>query len=168
MAVAAPPSEASNADRIRWEFEMLNRHDVSPLKEHMWTAETVVRFPDRTTRGPEEASDYFAGQFAALSGWHMEIVAVAGEGEDVFVHWRLTGKHTGPLFGVVPTGKAIAVEGIDHFVLRDGKVVSVYVGTDGMEFARQFGMMPPDGSRADKALKRAFNAKTKLTRRVRG
>ena len=64
------------------------------------------------------------------------------------------------MFGVEPTGKPISVEGIDHFVLRDGKVVSIYVGTDGMEFARQMGMMPPDGSAADKALKATFNAKT--------
>ena len=146
---------------------MLNRHDLAPLKQHMWTAETVMRFPDRTTRGPEESATYLEGQFAALTGWHMEIVAIAGEGDDVFVHWRLTGKHTGPMFGVAPTGKPLAVEGIDHFVLRDGKVVSIYVGTDGMEIARQFGMMPPDGSRADKALKRAFNAKTRLTPKVR-
>jgi predicted ester cyclase len=167
VAVGAPPSDASNAERIRWEFEMLNRHDVAPLKQHMWTAETMIRFPDRTTRGPEEASAYFAGQFAALAGWHMEVVAVAGEGDDVFVRWRLTGKHVGPLFGVAPTGKQLAVDGIDHFVLRGGKVVSVFVSTDGMEFARQFGMMPPDGSRADKALKRAFNAKTKLRQTVK-
>jgi predicted ester cyclase len=167
VAGLAPPSEASNAERIRWEFEMLNRHDVSPLKQHMWTAETVMRFPDRTTHGPEESAAYLEGQFAALTDWHMQVVAVAGEGDDVFVHWRLTGKHTGPLFGVAPTGKRLAVDGIDHFVLHDGKVVSVFVSTDGMEFARQFGMMPADGSRADQALKRAFNAKTKLTQKVK-
>ena len=167
MAIAAPPSEASNAERIRWEFEMLNRHDVAPLKQHMWTAATVGRFPDGTTHGPEELGAYLEGQFAALTGWHMEVVAIAGEADDVFVHWRLTGKHTGPLFGVAPTGKPIAVDGIDHFVLRDDKVVSVFASTDGMEFARQFGMMPPDGSLTDKALKRAFNTKTRLTHKVR-
>ena len=48
-----------------------------------------------------------------------------------------------------------------------GKVASVYVATDGMEFARQFGMMPSDGSAADKALKATFNAKTRLVQTVR-
>ena len=131
---------------------MLNRHDVAPLKQHLWTAETVIRFPDRTVRGPEESGAYFEGQFAALSGWHMEVVAVAGEGDDVLLHWRLTGKHTGPMLGVAPTGRPVAVDGVDHFVLRDGKVVSVSVIANEMDVARQFGMMPPDGSRADKAL----------------
>ena len=146
---------------------MLNRHDVAPLKQHLWTAETVIRFPDRTARGPDESGAYFEGQFAALSGWHIEVVAVAGEGDDVLLHWRLTGKHTGMMFGVAPTGKPLAVDGVDHFVLRDGKVVSVSVITDEMDVARQFGLMPPDGSRADKALKTAFNMWTKLTQRIR-
>jgi hypothetical protein len=74
---AAPRPDASNAERVRWEFELLNRHDVAPLKEHLWTAEPVGRFPDRTVCGPEEAGDYLEGQFAALTEWHMDVVAVA-------------------------------------------------------------------------------------------
>jgi predicted ester cyclase len=167
VIVAAPPADASNVERIRWEFEMLNNHDVSPLKQHLWTAETVARFPDRTTRGGEELAAYLEGQFAALTDWHMDVVAIAGQGDDVFVHWHLTGTHSGPMFGVQPTGKPITVDGVDHLVLRDGKVASVYVATDGMEFARQFGMMPSDGSAADKALKATFNAKTRLVQTVR-
>jgi predicted ester cyclase len=162
----APPADGSNADRIRWEFEWLNRHDVSPLVRHLWTPETEIRFPDATVRGPDESAAYFAGQFAALTDWHMEVIAVAGEGEDVFLHWRLTGTHTGTMFGVEATGKPIAVDGIDHFVLRDGKVVSVFVGTDAMAFARQMGIMPADGSWPDQALKAAFNTKTKIARKV--
>jgi hypothetical protein len=70
------------------------------------------------------------------------------------------------MFGVQATGKPITVEGVDHIVLRDGKIASVYVATDGMDFARQFGMMPSDGSAADKALKATFNAKTRLVQVV--
>ena len=163
-AMDAPPPGASNRERISWEFGWLNRHDVAPLVEHMWTAETEMRFPDKTVRGPEQSAEYLNGQFAALDGWHMDIIAMAGEGEDVFVRWRLTGRHAGPLFGVAPTGRPIAVDGIDHFVLRERRIVSVFVGTDGMAFARQMGLMPADGSLPDRALKRAFNTKTKLTR----
>ena len=54
---------------------MLNRHDVAPLKQHMWTGETVGRFPDRTTHVPGELGAYLEGEFAALSGW---IVASSG------------------------------------------------------------------------------------------
>ena len=39
---------------------------------------------------------------------------------------------------------------------------------DQMQFARQIGLLPPDGSAADRATKAAFNAKTRLLARVRG
>ena len=163
-ATDAPPAHASNQERISWEFACLNRHDVAPLVEHLWTAETEMRFPDKTVRGPEQSAAYLNAQFAALKGWQMDIIAMAGEGDDVFVRWRLTGRHTGPLFGVAPTGRPIAVDGIDHFVLRDGKIARLFVGTDGMAFARQIGLMPADGSLPDRALKALFNTRTKVTR----
>jgi hypothetical protein len=36
-----------------------------------------------------------------------------------------------------------------------------------MQHARQIGLLPPDGSRVDKALKAAFNGRTKLFPRRR-
>ena len=35
---------------------------------------------------------------------------------------------------------------------------------DGASYARQIGMLPPDGSGADRAMKSAFNTVTKLRR----
>ena len=49
-------------------------------------------------------------------------IAVDGQ-DDVFVHWHLEGTHEGPLLGIEPTGKPLAIDGMDHFVIRDGKVV---------------------------------------------
>ena len=167
MTATTAPENATNAELIRWAFEMLNRHDVSVLKQY-WSAETVERFPDRTCRGPEEIARYFEEAFAAIPDFHMDIVAVAEQDENVFVHWRLTGTHLGPLQGIQPTGKKLEVDGIDHFVIRDGQVSSNFVVFDQMQYARQIGLMPPDGSVADRALKAAFNARTKLASRKRG
>jgi hypothetical protein len=55
---------------------------------------------------------------------------------------------------------------MDHFVLRDGRVVSNFVVFDQLQYARAIGMMPPDASAGDKAMKAAFNARTKIARRV--
>ena len=46
-------------------------------------------------------------------------------------------------------------------------VVSNFVVTDQLAYARQIGMMPPDGSAADRGMKAAFNARTKLARRLK-
>ena len=145
MTTISPPPNPTNAEIIRWAFEMLNRHDVGPLKQ-FWTDDTVERFPDRTCRGAQEIAGYFEDGFAAMPDSHMEVRAVAEQGEDVFVHWHLTGTHKGPMMGIEPTSKRLAVDGMDHFVIRDGNVVSNFVVFDQMQYARQLGMLSPDGS----------------------
>jgi predicted ester cyclase len=166
MAVASLPTDASNGQLVRWEFDRLNEHDVSALRP-LWTDKTVARLPDRTCRGADEIAAYFEAMFAAVPDWHVEVVALAEQGEDVFVQWHLTGTHSGPLLGIASTGKRIALDGVDHFVVREGKPVSIFVVFDQLDYARQIGMMPPDGSIVDKALKGAFNARTKLARKLK-
>ena len=160
----APP-DASNGELVRWAFGKLNEHDVEPLKK-FWTPETWERFPDKTATGSDEIAAYFEEVFAAVTGFRIEIKTLIESGEDVFVQWHMTGRHTGPFTGIEGTGKEIAIDGIDHFVIRDGKVVSNFVVFDRMQFAQQLGVMPPDDSRADKAMKAAFNAKTKLAAKL--
>ena len=166
-AAAAPPTTASNAELIRWAFGVLNSRDIEPLRPY-WTPETVERFPDRTCRGGEEIGRYFTELFAAVPDFHMEVLHVVGEGDDVFVRWHLTGTHTGTAWaGIEPTGAKLELDGIDHFVVRDGKVVSNFVVFDQMEVGRAMGLLPPDGSAPDRALKAAFNAKNKVAARIR-
>lgn len=103
-----------------------------------------------------------------MPDFHFQVLGLAAHGDDVFVQWRMTGTHSGtPWQGIAPTGRAVELDGIDHFVVRAGKVTSNFVVFDQMQFARSVGMMPPDGSTADRALKAAFNAKTRITRRTK-
>jgi steroid delta-isomerase-like uncharacterized protein len=168
MATAtAPPTDVSNAELIRWAFDQINTHDVEPLKQ-FWTADTLERFPDRTCRGADEIAAYFEDTFTAVPDFKIEIKAMAEQGDDVFVQWHMTGTHKGPLMGIEPTGKPLSIDGMDHFVLHDdGTVVSNFVVIDQMQYARQIGMMPPDGSTGDKALKSAFNLRTKLAEKLK-
>ena len=170
MATQAFPVDGTSSELLRWVFERINDHDVASLRP-FWTDDTVEYFPDATCRGTDEVAAYFSDRFAAIEGFHLEVVAIAESGDDVLVHWRMTGRHTGALLGVAGTGKAIAIDGMDHFVLRDGKALTNTIVFDQMAFARQVGLMPPDGSAVDKALKAAYNAKTKAVdalRRSRG
>lgn len=167
MAATSPPTTASNGELVRWVFETLNTRDVTPLRE-FWTDDTVDHFPDRTCRGADEIAGYFDEVFGALPDFHMEVCEIAEQDEHVFARWRLTGTHTGGAFqGIEATGKPIALDGIDHVVVRDGKIVSNHIVFDQMSFARQIGLMPTDGSGADRALKAAFNAKTMLEKKIR-
>ena len=111
MSLAAPPEEASNAEQIRWAFDRLKAGDLSALKR-FWHDGTVERFPDRTCRGADEITAHFEEALEAISGFHMEVLTLAQDGEHVFVHWHLTGTHTGPVLGIEPTGKPIAIDGL--------------------------------------------------------
>jgi steroid delta-isomerase-like uncharacterized protein len=166
MAVATPPTGVSNAELIRWSFEQLNRHDIGALRE-LLSADIVERFPDRTCRGVDEVAGYFEDTVAALPDMRIEVVSIVEQGEDVFAQWRLTGTHNGRVQGIEGTGKPIELDGIDHFVLRDGKIVSNFVVFDQMQYSRQLGILPAQDSAADKAVKAAFNARTKLARRLK-
>ena len=166
MAVATPPTGVSNAELIHWSFEQLNRHDTSGLRQ-LWSDDVVERFPDRTCRSIDEVERYFKDTFAAVPDLRLEVVSIVEQGDDVFARWRLTGTHQGPVQGIEGTGKPIEVDGIDHFVLRDGRIVSNFVIFDQMQYSRQVGILPAQDSAADKAMKAAFNAGTKLARKLR-
>ena len=91
---------------------------------------------------------------------------IAGE-QSCAVEWRLEGTLSGaPFMGIEPTDKHVEIRGFDLFELEDEKLVSNTAYFDGMGFARQIGMLPPDGSGTDRAMRSAFNAVTKLRRAV--
>lgn len=161
MTALVPSAGASTTDLLRWVFDRLNEQDTASLR-WFWTPATVEYFPDATCRGSDEVAAWFAEKFAAIKGFHLEVIAIAESGDGALVHWRMTGRHVGTLLGLAGTGRAIELDGSDHFILHDRTVVTNTVVFDQMAFARQVGLLPPDRSPADRALKTAFNARTRL------
>ena len=132
----------------------------------LWTDQTFERLPDRDCHGAEEIRAYFEAIFAAIPDLMVEILALVEQGDDVFVRWRLSGTQHGRLQGLEGTGRRIRLDGVDHFTLRDGKIASNFVIFDQLQWGRQIGLMPEDGSTGDRAFKGAFNARVKLARKV--
>lgn len=148
-------------------FAAVNRKNADDLIGY-WTEDIVEHFPNATCRGRAEVRDYFAALFSAMPDFHIEPKRIVAEGDTVFVRWHATGTFTGaPWMGIKPTGSELALDGIDCFTLRDGKIAENFVVFDQLSFARQIGMMPPDGSRMDRMLIHGFNARTRLRKRLR-
>jgi predicted ester cyclase len=148
-------------------FEGINAHDTTALRA-VWAADVRERMPDGTFHGPDALAAHFEGLFASMPDFHMEVIGHVEDGETVFVRWVLTGTHTGAAFsGIERTGASIRLDGMDQFTIRDGKVAENFVVFDQMDVGRQLGLLPPDGSAADRALKAAFNAKTKVVDTIR-
>ena len=123
--------------------------------------------PTGTYRGPDEMARYFAETFAALPDFHITPEKIVGDDETVFVKWRVNATFTGSQWqGIEPTGDRVELLGIDCFTFSDGKVVRNEVVFDQMSFGRQVGMLPAQDSIGERGMKSAFNARTKLKRRL--
>lgn len=114
----------------------------------------------------DEVLAWFRGLFDAVPDLHMEVedVVVAGEPgrERVTVRWHITGTFSGaPYVGIEPTGRPIDVRGMDLMYVEDGRVAANHIYYDQLSFARQIGMLPPEGSTGDRLMTSAFNLVTK-------
>ncbi len=120
------------------------------------------------TQAPDGVRTFIGELIDALPDLSMQVLSTTTEGERCGVQWRLTGTFAGPgsFGGVAPTGNPIALEGFDLLTVRDGLIQANDAFTDSMTFARQIGMLPPQGSSAEQRITGAFNAKTRLTSRL--
>jgi glyoxylase-like metal-dependent hydrolase (beta-lactamase superfamily II)/predicted ester cyclase len=117
---------------------------------------------------PQGVREFIGELIGALPDLSMEVISTTTEGERCGLQWRLTGTFAGPghFGGIAPTGMPVELEGFDLLTVRDGLIQSNDAFTDSMTFARQIGMMPPQGSGAEARMAQAFNAKTRLSSRL--
>ena len=77
----------------------------------------------------------------ALSDVTQEHIALVADGDRVVNHTRMIGTHTGELFGIPPTGRAVRVEGATFTRLGpDGLVVEDIHHTDFAALMGQLGV----------------------------
>ncbi len=117
---------------------------------------------------PEGVRAFIGELLDAVPDLRFEIVSTTTEDERCAVQWRLTGTFAGPgtLGGLAATGHPITMEGVDLLTVRDGLIQLNDAFPDSIALPRQIGMMPPQGSVADRRLMGAFNAKTRVTSRL--
>lgn len=59
----------------------------------------------------------------AFPDWHSDLHMLVGEDDIVVERFTASGTHQGEFMGVAPTGKTVALKGINIFRLRSGQVV---------------------------------------------
>jgi steroid delta-isomerase-like uncharacterized protein len=67
------------------------------------------------------------------------------EGDKVAVRWTAKGTHRGELLGMPPTGKGVAVTGIDIFRIANDQIVELWLSWDQMGMLQQLGAIPAPG-----------------------
>jgi steroid delta-isomerase-like uncharacterized protein len=154
-------------ERVRSYFEAMDRRDVRAMSEY-WRDDGVEDIvPVGLLRGKEELRAFLEATFAAVPDARTTVGRIVAGESSCAVEWRLEGTFDGAVFmDIEPTGRHVEIRGFDLLELEDGQIVSNTAYYDGASFARQIGMLPLDGSGADRAMKSAFNAVTKLRRAV--
>ncbi len=73
--------------------------------------------------------------------------------EEIAWAWRMEGTMKGVVDppGFAPTGRKMRVEGVDLWRMRDGRIADYRAFYDVTGVARQLGILPPSGSRAERA-----------------
>jgi steroid delta-isomerase-like uncharacterized protein len=148
-------------------FQALTDRDAKRMAEH-WDPQGIEDIgPFGIFRGPDEVRGFFDELFAAIPDAESVVERIIADESAAAVQWRLRGTFKGaPFQGIEPVGKHVEMRGCDVVEVENGKIVRNTAFSDGLSFARQIGMVPPQGSGAEKAMYGAFNGFTKVRHAV--
>lgn len=114
----------------------------------------------RTAQG---MAAYFEELYDAVPDLVFELVDLTVQDDRVAARWRAAGTFDGPgrLGGLVPNGRRLALTGVDCARVADGRIAAVVSYSDTGAVARQLGVLPPNGSAAERAALVAANLRTR-------
>lgn len=150
-------------------FEAIAARDVDAMAEQ-WAPGGIDHFYGmEDLDGPEGVKRFFTDMFRAIPDFSMSVTDMVAYGDRAAVRWCATGTFNGEgkFQGIAPTGAHVELEGLDLLIIRDDLIQENFAYTNGMEMARQMGVLPPLGSPGEKAMMAATNAKTAAGKRLR-
>ncbi len=92
---------------------------------------------------------------------------LTARGEQVSWAWTMEGTMTGTVDppGFAPTGRRMRVDGVDLWTMREGRIARYRAFYDATDLARQLGIVPPSGSRAERMMVALQRLQARLRRR---
>jgi steroid delta-isomerase-like uncharacterized protein len=128
----------------------LNVRWIQAFNDRDWTAEAGYRTGDYVAHmqgapGPLDSQGWagFMALFAtAFPDGKIVVDDAISEGDMVASRWTMTGTHRGDFLGVPPTGRPIAMKGIDFSRVVDGKIAEHWAEYDVVGVMQQIGAMP--------------------------
>jgi glyoxylase-like metal-dependent hydrolase (beta-lactamase superfamily II)/predicted ester cyclase len=151
-------------------FAALAAHDLD-VAMACWTPGAVDRLVGTEDHiAPDGVRRYFEEVFAAFPDFTLEVVELTTNRSRAAVRWRAQGTFAGPgsFRGFLPNGARMTTEGCDVVSVADDLIRHNEVYTDSADVARQLGLLPPTGSRAERTLTTLANARTQLLARING
>jgi len=92
---------------------------------------------------PQETNQFLGQYLNAFPDVKATVEDLMADGDKVVARVSIRGTHRGAFRGIPPTGKQIAVTGINIFRIANGKLVEHWGLTDRLAVLQQLGVVPP-------------------------
>jgi len=147
---AGPETVARNKRTVSHWIELANARAFERLSED-WAQDLIVRRGSDVEEvvGLDALVALLEAFYVGMPDLQIDVEDVVGAGDVVFLRSRSHGTHTGELFGVPGTGRAVAYTGIATYSLTDGRITHEWFNDD------MYALMETIGSPVDAPLSRA-------------
>ncbi len=141
------PSQEKNKAAIRRTVEEIwNKGNVSLIPEQISPDYVAHNAGLQDYKGREGFREMVTGMRAAFPDLHYAIDHMVCEGDKVVCSCTITGTNTGPMMGMPPTGKKMAIKHTYISAIKDGKSVETWALADRLSIYQQLGITPPSAS----------------------
>ena len=161
---------ASASENARRYLNAISTHDLAEAMA-LWRPGAIDRLVGQGDYvAPEGIVEYFETLFAAFPDFTLEVEEIVAYRGRCAARWRARATFAGPgrFQGFAPTGAQIEIEGCDVLTVTDGLITHNDAYVDSADIARQLGLLPAAGSRAESLLAGAANVRTRLRQTIHG
>jgi len=161
----------SSADVATRYFEALAARDIDAVIA-LWAPGGVERVVgQREMTAPADVRAFLGELRGAFPDLRYELLDVIASDARAAVRWRARGTFAGPakFQGFAPNGARLEMEGCDVLAVNaDGKIEHLDAYLNSGDVARQLGVLPPAGSRAETRLTQLANTRTRARSWIQG
>lgn len=134
-------STESNKSVIRNMLLIIENGETKNLDKYFaanWVNHDPSLPPMKGLEGAKQLADLWSG----FSDLKVTIDDAVAEGDRVALRFSMSGKHTGMMMGIAPTGKTIHITATGIFKVVDGKATDNWVNFDALGLLQQLGVVP--------------------------
>jgi steroid delta-isomerase-like uncharacterized protein len=130
----------ANTAIVQRAFECWNKRDFSGVAELL--SDCTYHSPITGDVKGDAYKKLFTSLLNAFPDGKLTVNDLVTEEGKVVVRWNFTGTHKGPLMGIAPTNKRVAMTGMSITRVGGGKIVEAWEEWDNLGMMQQLGIVP--------------------------
>jgi steroid delta-isomerase-like uncharacterized protein len=123
----------------RYVESVWNRADLAAL-DALTTPGFTYTLGTQPVRDRKGLADFLATVHTAFPDWRVQIVDIIPGAQSAAIRWQGEVTHAGPFHGIAPTGRRVAVSGINIYHIENGLIIAEWEQMDSLGMLRQMGV----------------------------